>query len=94
MVSNQRRRRAADPDPGFAGVKEQQMRFVSHRPGPAAIRAQDAKHEVKHVLRRGRPSALILGLAAAAAIAVPASASASTGASRAGFSPVAGHVYV
>ena len=68
------------------------MRFVSHRPGPAAIRAQDAKHEVKHVLRRGRPSALILGLAAAAAIAVPASAS--TGASRAGFSPVAGHVYV
>jgi hypothetical protein len=66
------------------------MRFVSHRPGPAAIRAQDAKHEVKHVLRRGRPSALILGLAAA--IAVPASAS--TGASRAGFSPVAGHVYV
>ncbi len=72
------------------------MRFVSHRPGPAAIRAQDAKHEVKHVLRRGRPSALILGLAAAAAIAVPASASASasTGASRAGFSPVAGHVYV
>ena len=70
------------------------MRFVSHRPGPAAIRAQDAKHEVKHVLRRGRPSALILGLAAAAAIAVPASGSASTGASRAGFSPVAGHVYV
>ena len=69
------------------------MRFVSHRPGPAAIRAQDAKHEVKHVLRRGRPSAL-MGLAAAAAIAVPASASASTGASRAGFSPVAGHVYV
>ena len=68
------------------------MRFVSHRPGPTAIRAQDAKHEVKHVLRRGRPSALIL--AAAAAIAVPASASASTGASRAGFSPVAGHVYV
>ena len=70
------------------------MRFVSHRPGPAAIRAQDAKHEVKHVLRRGRSSALILGLAAAAAIAVPASASASTGASRAGFSLAAGHVYV
>ena len=68
------------------------MRFVSHRPGPAAIRAQGAKHEVKHALRRGRPSALIL--AAAAAIAVPASASASTGASLAGFSPVAGHVYV
>jgi hypothetical protein len=89
VVSNQRRRRAADRI-RLRRRKEQQMRFVSHRPGPAAIRAQDAKHEVKHVLRRGRPSALIL--AAAAAIAVPASAS--TGASRAGFSPVAGHVYV
>jgi hypothetical protein len=93
VVSNQRRRRAADRI-RLRRRKEQQMRFVSHRPGPAAIRAQDAKHEVKHVLRRGRPSALILGLAAAAAIAVPASASASTGASRAGFPPVAGHVYV
>jgi hypothetical protein len=93
VVSNQRRRRAADRI-RLGRRKEQQMRFVSHRPGPAAIRAQDAKHEVKHVLRRGRPSALILGLAAAAAIAVPASASASTGASRAGFSLVAGHVYV
>jgi hypothetical protein len=93
VVSNQRRRRAADRI-RLRRRKEQQMRFVSHWPGPAAIRAQDAKHEVKHVLRRGRPSALILGLAAAAAIAVPASASASTGASRAGFSPVAGHVYV
>jgi hypothetical protein len=91
VVSNQRRRRAADRI-RLRRRKEQQMRFVSHRPGPAAIRAQDAKHEVKHVLRRGRPSELIL--AAAAAIAVPASASASTGASRAGFSPVAGHVYV
>jgi hypothetical protein len=91
VVSNQRRRRAADRI-RLRRRKEQQMRFVSHRPGPAAIRAQDAQPEVKHVLRRGRPSALIL--AAAAAIAVPASASASTGASRAGFSPVAGHVYV
>ena len=44
--------------------------------------------------RRGRSGALVLGLAAAAAIAVPASASASTGASRADFSPVVGHVYV
>jgi hypothetical protein len=91
VVSNQRRRRAADRI-RLRRRKEQQMRFVSHRPGPAAIRAQDAKHGVKHVLRRGRPSALILGLAAA--IAVPASASASTGASRAGFSLVAVHVYV
>jgi hypothetical protein len=95
VVSNQRRRRAANRI-RLGRRKEQQMRFMSHRPGPAAIRAQDAKHEIKHVLRRGRPSALILGLAAAAAaaIAVPASASASTGASRAGFSLVAGHVYV
>jgi 6-phosphogluconolactonase len=70
------------------------MKFVSHRRGRTAIRAQDAKQEVKHVLQRGRASALILGVAAAAAVAVPASASASTGASRADFSPVVGHVYV
>ena len=70
------------------------MKFVSHRRGPTAIRAQDAKREVKHVLKRGRSGALILGLAAAAAVAVPASASASTGASQADFSPVVGHVYV
>ena len=70
------------------------MKFVSHRRGRTAIRAQDAKQGVKHVLQRGRASALILGLAAAAAVAVPASASASTGASRADFSPVVGHVYV
>ncbi|HJZ28134.1 MAG TPA: beta-propeller fold lactonase family protein [Streptosporangiaceae bacterium] len=70
------------------------MKFVSHQRGPTAIRAQDARQEVKHVLKRGRSGALILGLAAAAAVAVPASASASTGASRADFSAVVGHVYV
>jgi len=70
------------------------MKFASHRRGRTAIRAQDAKQEVKHVLKRGRSGALILGLAAAAAVAVPASASASTGASRADFSTVVGHVYV
>ena len=46
------------------------------------------------MLKRGRSGALILGLGLAAAVAVPASASASTGASRADFSPVVGHVYV
>ena len=70
------------------------MKFVSHRRGRTAVRAQDAKRQARHVLKRGRASALILGLAAAAALAVPASASASTGASRADFSPVVGHVYV
>jgi 6-phosphogluconolactonase len=91
-VSKQRRR-AADPI-RLRRRKEQQMKFVSHRRGRTAIRAQDAKQEIKHVLKRGRSGALILGLAAAAAVAVPASASASTGASRADFSPVVGHVYV
>src|SRR5580700_5552237 len=79
---------------GFAGRKGQQMKFVSHRRGRTAVRARDAKRQARHVLRRGRAGALILGLAAAGAIAVPASASASTGASRADFSPVVGHVYV
>jgi 6-phosphogluconolactonase len=65
------------------------MKFVSHRRGRTAARARDAKRQARHVLTRGRASALILGLAAAAALAVPASASASTGAS-----PVVGHVYV
>ena len=65
------------------------MKFASHRQGRTAARARDARREARQVLRRGRASALILGLAAAAAIAVPASASASTGAS-----PVVGHVYV
>ena len=65
------------------------MKFASHRRGRTAARARDAKRQARHVLRRGRAGALILGLAAAAAIAVPASASASTGAS-----PVVGHVYV
>ena len=65
------------------------MKFASHRQGRTAARARDARRQARHVLRRGRASALILGLAAAAAIAVPASASASTGAS-----PVVGHVYV
>ena len=65
------------------------MKFASHRRGRTAARARDARREARQVLRRGRPGALILGLAAAAAIAVPASASASTGAS-----PVVGHVYV
>ena len=65
------------------------MNFVSHRRGRTAIRAQDAKRQTRHVLRRGRAGVLILGLATAAAVAVPASASASTDAS-----PVVGHVYV
>jgi 6-phosphogluconolactonase len=94
MVSNT----TAAPKPptgsGFAGRKGQQMKFVSHRRGRTAVRARDAKRQARHVLRRGRAGALILGLAAAGAIAVPASASASTGASRADFSPVVGHVYV
>jgi 6-phosphogluconolactonase len=92
-VSKQRRRRAAGRI-RLRRRKEQQMKFVSHQRGPTAIRAQDARQEVKHVLKRGRSGALILGLAAAAAVAVPASASASTGASRADFSAVVGHVYV
>src|SRR5580704_14306370 len=94
MVSNT----TAAPKPptgsGFAGRKGQQMKFVSHQRGRTAVRARDAKRQARHVLQRGRASALILGLAAAGAIAVPASASASTGASRADFSPVVGHVYV
>jgi hypothetical protein len=65
--------------------KEQQMKFASHRRGRTAARARDARRQARHVLRRGRAGALMLGLAAAAAIAVPASASAS---------PVVGHVYV
>jgi 6-phosphogluconolactonase len=69
------------------------MKFASHRRGRTA---QDAKREARHVLKRGRPAALILGLATAAAVAVPVSASASTSTASAGtgFSPVAGHVYV
>jgi hypothetical protein len=59
-----------------------------------AVRAHHAKPEVRHILKRGRSGALILGLAAAAAVAVPAAASASTGASTTGASPVVGHVYV
>ena len=69
------------------------MKFVSHRRGQTAVRAQDVKRQARHVLQRGRASALIVGLAAAAAIAVPASASASTSTST-GASPVVGHVYV
>ncbi|HJY58282.1 MAG TPA: beta-propeller fold lactonase family protein [Streptosporangiaceae bacterium] len=70
------------------------MKFASHRRGRMAARGRDARREARQVLRRGRAGALILGLAAAAAITVPASASASTGASRADFSTVVGHVYV
>jgi hypothetical protein len=69
------------------------MNFASRRRGRTA---QDANREARHVLKRGRPAALILGLATAAAVAVPVSASASTNfaSAGAGFSPVVGHVYV
>ena len=69
------------------------MNFASRRRGRTA---QDANREARHVLKRGRPAALILGLATAAAVAVPVSASASTNSASAGagFSPVVGHVYV
>ena len=67
------------------------MKFASHRRGRTA---QDAKREARHVLKRGRPAALILGLATAAAVAVPVSASANTASAGTGFSPVVGHVYV
>ena len=69
------------------------MKFASHRRGRIA---QDANREARHVLKRGRPAALILGLATAAVVAVPvsASASATTASAGTGFSPVAGHVYV
>jgi 6-phosphogluconolactonase len=70
------------------------MKFVSHRRRRMAVRAYDAKPEVRHILKNGRSGALILGLAVAAAVAVPAGASASTGASTTGASPVVGHVYV
>jgi 6-phosphogluconolactonase (cycloisomerase 2 family) len=59
-----------------------------------AVRAYDAKPEVRHILKNGRSGALILGLAVAAAVAVPAGASAAAGASTTGASPVVGHVYV
>ena len=65
------------------------MKFGSHRRARTAALARDARRQARHVLRRGRAGALILGLAAAAAIAVPAAASASAAASH-----VAGHVYV
>ncbi|MBV9094039.1 MAG: beta-propeller fold lactonase family protein [Streptosporangiaceae bacterium] len=65
------------------------MKSVSHRLERTAVRAQDAGRGARHILKRGRPGALILGLAAAAAVAVPAAASAS-----ADTSPVVGHVYV
>jgi hypothetical protein len=70
------------------------MKFVSDRRRRMAVRAHHGKPEVRHILKRGRSGALILGLAAAAAVAVPAAASASTGASATGASPVVGHVYV
>src|SRR5690242_752827 len=69
------------------------MKFVSHRRRRMAVSAH-ANPEVRHILKRGRSGALILGLAATAAVAAPAVASASTGASTTGASPVIGHVYV
>jgi 6-phosphogluconolactonase len=70
------------------------MKFVSHRRRRMAVSAHHASPEVRHILKRGRSGALILGLAATAAVAVPAAASASAGASTTGASPVIGHVYV
>jgi len=70
------------------------MKFVSHRRRRMAVSAHHANPEVRHILKRGRSGALILGLAATAAVAAPAAASASTGASTTGASPVVGHVYV
>ena len=70
------------------------MKFVSHRRRRMAVSAHHASPEVRHILKRGRSGALILGLAATAAVAAPAAASASTGASTTGASPVIGHVYV
>ena len=70
------------------------MKFVSHRRRRMAVRAYDAKPEVRHILKHGRSGALILGVAVAAAVAVPAGASAAAGASTTGASPVVGHVYV
>ena len=67
------------------------MKFVSHRPGRTIVPAALAIRPVTRLLRRGRPGALVLGLAAAAALAVPASASASASNDP---SPVVGHVYV
>jgi 6-phosphogluconolactonase len=69
------------------------MKFVSHRRRRMAVSAH-ANPEVRHILKRGRSGALILGLAATAAVGAPAAASASTGASTTGASPVIGHVYV
>ena len=70
------------------------MKFVSHRRRRMAVSAHHASPEVRHILKRGRSGALILGLAATAAVGAPAAASASTGASTTGASPVIGHVYV
>ena len=70
------------------------MKFVSHRRRRIAVSAHHASPEVRHILKRGRSGALILGLAATAAVAAPAAASASTGAHTTGASPVIGHVYV
>jgi hypothetical protein len=70
------------------------MEFVSQRDRRMAVRAHHAKPEARHILKHGRPVALILSVAAAAAVAVPASASASASASTTGASPVVGHVYV
>ena len=69
------------------------MKFVSRRPGQAAVPAALATRSGTRLLRRGRRGALVLGLAAAAAVAVPAAASASASASD-NPSPVVGHVYV
>ena len=64
------------------------MKFVSPGRAQAATCARHAERKAIRFLTRGRPGALVLGIAAAAAVAVPASASATTGAS-----PVIGHVY-
>jgi 6-phosphogluconolactonase (cycloisomerase 2 family) len=72
----------------------QQMKFASRRRRRMAVSASHPNPEVRHILKRGRSGALILGLAATAAVAVPAAASASAGASTTGASPVIGHVYV
>ena len=65
------------------------MKFVSPGRVPTVTCARHAERKAIRFLTRGRPGALVLGIAAAVAVAVPASASASTGAS-----PVTGHVYV
>jgi 6-phosphogluconolactonase len=90
MVSKHRGGRAADPVPARRR-KGQQMRFMSYRRGRTVGLAMIATRQATRVLRRGRPGALVLGLATTAAVAVAVPASASTPGDP---SPVVGHVYV